>query len=143
MLAFGTVILSAVILATPPVHAYGSAQIQSVFAMSNMGCVNPFYVQVTFANYGSPTLWVGLSFMDKAGNIHNVPPQDVSWQGNGLGMVTFVYSIDSVPTSEEGWFKQAIDYRGMLYAVALWQGYDGQNMYGWIDSRGWITVPGC
>jgi hypothetical protein len=140
---FATLILSAVLLATPSVRGYGNAQIQWVFAMSNMGCVNPFYVQVTFANYGSATLWVGLSFIDKHGNIYNVAPKDVSSQGTGMGMVTFVYSIDGVPTSEDGWFKQAIDYHGMRYAVALWQGYDGYNMYGWIDSQGWITVPGC
>ncbi|MGB9022247.1 MAG: hypothetical protein WCC94_02295 [Candidatus Bathyarchaeia archaeon] len=143
LVIFGTLVLSALSFATPTVRAYGNAQIQWVFAMSNMGCVDPFYVQVTFINYDPSTLWVGLSFMDRNGNIYNVAPHDVSFQGTGVGMTTFVYSINGVTTSEDDWFKQALDYRGMQYAVALWQGYDGNDMYGWIDSRGWITVPGC
>jgi hypothetical protein len=124
----------------PAVRADG-AFIQMVTAGSNMGCTNPFFVWTTFINPSRGPLWVGLSFMTQDGQIVNIAPQDHS--GEWAGTAVFTVYLDSVPTSDEDIFSQHNQYAGMQYATALWQGYDGTNMQGWMDSRGWTIVPGC
>lgn len=125
----------------PTVRADG-AYIQMVTAGSNMGCTNPFFVWTTFINPNSGPLWVGLSFMTRDGQIINIAPQDYS--GQWSGMAVFTVYLDHIPTTEGDILTQAWQYMGMQYATALWQGRDSNgNMYGWMDSRGWTTVPGC
>ncbi len=142
IIVFSLLIIAAFLLVSylPAVHADG-AYISMVTSGSNMGCTNPFLVWTTFINPSRGSLWVGLSFMTQDGHIINIAPQDHS--GEWAGTAVFTVYLDSVPTSDWDIFSQHNQYAGMQYATALWQGYDGVNMQGWMDSRGWTTVAGC
>jgi hypothetical protein len=123
-----------------------SAQFISVSALPNIGCV-PIYVQATFYTYGIQTVWVGLSFKDMSGQVTDVHPQQVSVVSadgySGEGMATFVVSLGDLPTSDTDIIMSSLQNHNLQYTVALWQGYDGSQMFGFLARWGWALVGSC